>query len=637
MEGDYNVDEENEGDESSGVNAENEAEKSSGVNAENEVEEDIGVSKRKTKLTARKRVFRDESEEFEVDLRSDWSDEEFADFRKIREEVRMEHEMLEREKSQFIKDSLEGYRVTNEELLREIDNNSMLLTVRKNLRMRTLLMQNLTCPLKKGIRRNPNWKLSEMQEEFKRVLKVEVCDAKCCSVRKRALSGIAEEMVKHYAGLMRFGGEILRSNKENTVKISTTRMNEQDSPCFQRFYVCYAELRKGWKEGCRPILGLDGCFLKTVCGGQLLSAVGRDGNNSIFPIAMAVVETESYDSWEWFLMLVIEDLGLGTGYGYTFISDQQKGLIKAVKELLPHIEHGNCTRHTYSNLGKKHGSEAVRNAFFDASDATHPEAFKAVMRDLEKASKRAWVIMNRFEPQKSRLNPTDFVSHYFKKETYMKAYSHCLEVIKGEPFWEEVDGDTIMPPPRMKTLRGRPKRQRRREGWEGSVNRGENSKLSKLSRQGRVMHCSNCKKLGNNITKCPEETQRTPSTKKQRGKKKKKTQEEEEIASEMDDIEKETGEDELMEEAMRNEEMFLSQKPNTPRRSQRLAQSTQSTLEDATPSTQVNRLIFMPTPGLVYNGGTSGTPDADMPGTSRVRKGKKSKGPVKSFKAPRKK
>lgn len=108
-----------------------------------------------------------------------------------------------------------------------------------------------------------------MQEEFKRVLKVEVCDAKCCRVRKRALSGIIEEMVKHYAGLRRFWGEILRSNKENTVKICTTRVNEQDAPCFQRFYVCHVELRKAWKKHCRTILGLDGCFLKTVCGGQI--------------------------------------------------------------------------------------------------------------------------------------------------------------------------------------------------------------------------------------------------------------------------------------------------------------------------------------------------------------------------------
>lgn len=46
------------------------------------------------------------------------------------------------------------------------------------------------------------------------------------------------------------------------------------------------------------MLGLDGCVLKTVCGGQLLSAVGRDGNNSILPVAMAAVEGENYDSWK---------------------------------------------------------------------------------------------------------------------------------------------------------------------------------------------------------------------------------------------------------------------------------------------------------------------------------------------------
>ncbi|KAK1379510.1 hypothetical protein POM88_026254 [Heracleum sosnowskyi] len=78
------------------------------------------------------------------------------------------------------------------------------------------------------IRKNPNWKLCEMQEEFKRVLKVNVCDAKCSRIRKAALSGVVEKMDEHYAKLRKFGGEILRSNKENTVKISTTRLQEGD-------------------------------------------------------------------------------------------------------------------------------------------------------------------------------------------------------------------------------------------------------------------------------------------------------------------------------------------------------------------------------------------------------------------------
>lgn len=47
----------------------------------------------------------------------------------------------------------------------------------------------------------------------------------------------------------------------------------------------------------------------------------------MFPFAMAVVESESYDSWSWFLLLLIEDIELGDGTGYTLISDQQKVLI----------------------------------------------------------------------------------------------------------------------------------------------------------------------------------------------------------------------------------------------------------------------------------------------------------------------
>lgn len=397
-----------------------------------------------------------------------------------------------------------------------------------------------------------------------------------------------------------------------------------------------------------------------------------------------------------------------------------QGLEKAVKELVPYIEHRNCTRHIYSNLEKKQGSEAVRNAFYQASLATHPEAFKAAMRALEKASKRAsekmqtfdpkvwskayfgthsktdstennisecfnsWILRSRFMPlidmltdihdmimerlhrkrdamknvdcvilprvkkilddevvassecsvlwdgrqnfqvkwrgigfcvnlteqtcscrvweltgipcchaicaiQRMRLNPIDFVSHYFTKETYMKTYSHCLEVLRGEPFWEEVEGETVLPPPRMKKLRGRPKKQRRREGWEGSVTRG---KLSKLTRQGRVMHCSKCKKAGHNIAKCPDRPEGSTTTKKQRGRKRKCAQQEEEIASEMErhEIEEETGEAELMGEALKDAEMFSTPpQPNTPRRSQRQAmrRCTQSSVEEGNASNAV--------------------------------------------------
>lgn len=40
----------------------------------------------------------------------------------------------------------------------------------------------------------------------------------------------------------------------------------------------------------RPIIGLDGCFLKEWFGGKLLLAVGRDRNDNFFFVAIAVME-----------------------------------------------------------------------------------------------------------------------------------------------------------------------------------------------------------------------------------------------------------------------------------------------------------------------------------------------------------
>ncbi|KAL3502866.1 hypothetical protein ACH5RR_037315 [Cinchona calisaya] len=60
--------------------------------------------------------------------------------------------------------------------------------------------------------------------------------------------------------------------------------------------------------------------------GQLLSAIGRDGNDNMYPIALAVVEAEMYDSWWSFLNELMTNVGIDNRVGWTFILDRQKGL-----------------------------------------------------------------------------------------------------------------------------------------------------------------------------------------------------------------------------------------------------------------------------------------------------------------------
>ena len=118
-----------------------------------------------------------------------------------------------------------------------------------------------------------------------------------------------------------------RSNPESTVEVGTVRTDDGIEK-FDRIYVCLAGLRKTWLAHCRPIIGMDGCFLKYNVKGQLLAAIGRDANNQFYPVAWCVVPVENTDSWVWFIKLLKADLKLGDGEGFSLISDRQKVIIQ---------------------------------------------------------------------------------------------------------------------------------------------------------------------------------------------------------------------------------------------------------------------------------------------------------------------
>ena len=98
-------------------------------------------------------------------------------------------------------------------------------------------------------------------------------------------------------------------------------------PIFERIYICLGACKRGFLAGCRPVIGLDGCHLKSPNTGQLLAAVGIDANNQSFLLAYAVVEAENKESWKWFIRLVMEDIQMQNQHGWTFITDKQKVII----------------------------------------------------------------------------------------------------------------------------------------------------------------------------------------------------------------------------------------------------------------------------------------------------------------------
>ncbi|XP_012833671.1 PREDICTED: uncharacterized protein LOC105954545 [Erythranthe guttata] len=143
----------------------------------------------------------------------------------------------------------------------------------------------------------------------------------------------------------------------------------------------YASEIKGFLDGCRPVIFLDGCHLKSDYGGILLCAVGIDANNGMYPFAYAAVEKEKRESWLWFIDLLKTDLEIGNCGMWTVMSDKQKGLIDAVETLMPNCEHRFCVMHLYSNFKLSHRRLALKNILWNAARASRVVDFERIMRD----------------------------------------------------------------------------------------------------------------------------------------------------------------------------------------------------------------------------------------------------------------
>ncbi|WVY97490.1 hypothetical protein V8G54_029641 [Vigna mungo] len=323
----------------------------------------------------------------------------------------------------------------------------------------------------------PTFSMPKSLEEYK----WEVMDIKDKFTRKRNV-GISRNMAFR-------ARTIAKDNVEGSFK-------EQ----FRQFQAC-----KDSFMCCRPIIGLDGCFLKGKYGGELLTTIGRDGNEQILPIAYAVIEVENKDSWTWFLELLIEDL--------------------AIQDLLPGVEQRYCVKHLYSKFRKKYSGKYLKRLMWRAATTTYPQQWESEMRKIKEVNLEAFKYLIVIPPRfwsRSRFTPRS------QSDTLVnnmcEGFNSVLLRIRFKPIitiLEDIrvyimkrwatnrtkmasNQGSICPkitpyvdvlPPKKRTIPGRSKKKQRLEAWE----------LKKNDRKNVV----SANKLGHNKNSCP---QRPPTT-----------------------------------------------------------------------------------------------------------------------------
>ncbi|GKB89120.1 hypothetical protein Tco_0961392, partial [Tanacetum coccineum] len=169
-----------------------------------------------------------------------------------------------------------------------------------------------------------------------------------------------------------------KANLNTTVKIDVYRAHNprENVRRFKRIYVCLGAFE-------RQLLGLDGAFMKGNYPGQLLTAVSVDANNGIYHVAYGIVESESKESWTWFLSCLGDDLNLEANLNFTFITDRQKGLLPALKDLFPAAEHRYCVKHIHDNMNLIFKGGHYKELLWKCATATTEVHFEREMDEFK--------------------------------------------------------------------------------------------------------------------------------------------------------------------------------------------------------------------------------------------------------------
>ncbi|KAF6163194.1 hypothetical protein GIB67_025058 [Kingdonia uniflora] len=104
------------------------------------------------------------------------------------------------------------------------------------------------------------------------------------NARNMVMEKIVGSYDKGYALCPELCVEIQKSNPGSIVTCS----REDGNLKFTDMCISFKASLDGFSKGCRPIFGLDGCFLKGKYGGQCLNIISLDANNGFFPIAVFI-------------------------------------------------------------------------------------------------------------------------------------------------------------------------------------------------------------------------------------------------------------------------------------------------------------------------------------------------------------
>ncbi|KAJ6799223.1 uncharacterized protein M6B38_333555 [Iris pallida] len=230
------------------------------------------------------------------------------------------------------------------------------------------------------VRNNPQYKPKEILQDIREQHGVAVSYMQAWRGKERSMAAVHGTFEEGYRHLPAYCEQIRRTNPGSIALVYATGQEN----CFHRLFVSYRASIYGFLQACRPLLELDRAHLKGKYLGTLLCASAIDADDTLFPLAFAVVDSESDENWMWFLSELRKLLGMNTDKMpiLTILSERQKGVVEAVETHFPSAYHAFCLRYVSENFRDEFKNTKLVNLFWSAVYALTSAEFEARVAEM---------------------------------------------------------------------------------------------------------------------------------------------------------------------------------------------------------------------------------------------------------------
>ncbi|GMY14094.1 hypothetical protein FCV25MIE_09333 [Fagus crenata] len=247
------------------------------------------------------------------------------------------------------------------------------------------------------IRDNPQYKPKEILQDIRDQHGVAVSYMQAWRGKERSMAALHGTFEEGYRLLPAYCEQV---RKTNPGSIATVVATGQEN-CFQRLFISYRASIYGFINACRPLLEFDKAHLKGKYLGSLLCAAAVDADDTLFPLAIAIVDVESDENWMWFMSELRKLLGVNTDNmpRLTILSERQRGIVEAVETHFPSAFHGFCLRYVSENFRDTFKNTKLVNIFWNAVYALTAVEFESKIAEMVEVSQEVITWFQQFPPQ----------------------------------------------------------------------------------------------------------------------------------------------------------------------------------------------------------------------------------------------